>query len=276
MTRPGRPQVHRAQAANDPVVSPVLRRVCLLVLVALLPACNSTVESSAQRSSSSTPSDGRSPSSTAPDMVDNDATSPQDEPGTQTRVADDHARVGTTDPSSAASGADEREELAFEEALRWWPYRPLLRFDGSLEFGKPVEGIFSKSESGGTEADPSKESSTLVFLYQNPAARKQDNDFFSVLAAGGAAVWVTSIPATTPDQLRPTVGDDDRIVEVRGRQAVSEEFWKRDGANADFRLIYWFEYQPDGTQLVWHLSGDPNDFSENDLIAWGNSLTEIQ
>lgn len=199
----------------------------------------------------------------------------EDQPGQQRQVTADDA-AAATHPAAVAKGSDRQQELSLEEALQWWPYRPLLRFDGSLGFGEPVEAIFAKSDSGGSESDPSKESSTLLFLYKNPGAVQKGHDFFSVQAAGGAAVWVTSIPASVPDQLRATVADDDRIVEVRRRPAVSEEFWKREGANADFRLIYWFDYQPDGTQLVWHLSGDPNHFSENDLIAWGNSLIEIE
>lgn len=186
----------------------------------------------------------------------------------------------TGEPEGFASDA-RIEEVSWEAALRWWPYRPVLDGESAIRPGA-AERLFVSSETGGRDGDPRSELSGITLVYEYPDASADDVDLQGVVDGGGLVVGVNFYPPEGPS---PSAGDlNSKPVIVRDHPAHMTEI-RRDGedapaegryqGNVDLRTVFWARPLDSGGTLRWHVANSPEEYSEQETLEWIDGLREV-
>jgi hypothetical protein len=260
----------------------------LFVLICVL----GLIASGCSRGESDPPSSRRSPgATTAPDAAgDEGAEGDPTKPGSGANPARATARPGASagEPEGPRPYSDvpENQRITWEEALEWWPYRPLLRHAQAPkpEFANGRESLFATSKDGGTKGDPRKQFCTLTAFWEVPPYTSDVSDYLSIVANGGMAVTVRFYPPSLPFEKgaqggKPIVvrGTNAWMYELRSDKATADEHEWRFHGSADIRYVQWQEYLPrDGGTIDWLVLTHAVTYSEQDTYAAINAMTEVR
>ncbi|HVL82593.1 MAG TPA: hypothetical protein VM840_13465 [Actinomycetota bacterium] len=234
----------------------------------------------------------RSPSPRTAPTGDDEATNASGQP--------DGTRPGSPRPGSAArrtptpeapgtpvpyARVKENEAVTWEQALAWWPYRPLLRYNGPPKPGLDgSEAVFATSQKGGRKGDPRKEFSVLTVFWQVPGTDSSNSTYLAMVEAGGMAVSARFYPPSIPFEKTAQGG---KAVVVRGTNAwmtelrtdraeAEKESWREYGSQ-DIRYIQWQEYLPrDSGTIDWLVMTHATGWTERESVDAVNAMVEVR
>lgn len=155
------------------------------------------------------------------------------------------------------------------EALRWWPYRPLLVLSSLPRSGWRLIHV-AQSPAGGTAGDPHSPFAALMLIYSYPPGIVENANYEQILEAGGVTLRSTFLSETP---VRGGTEEAGNVFHVRGHVARMREFM-RPSANVDYRIISWSEPLPHGGVLYWELGMSPHRYSKDDAISFAQNLQE--
>jgi hypothetical protein len=165
---------------------------------------------------------------------------------------------------------DERSEAVTEQqALAWWPFRPLLRGSDTWESRFDSFEFVAQSPAGGTAGSPDSENTALLLVYQMADATIDDATYWGVIDEGGVSVRVyhfePSVRYTPMRGSRPTV--------VRGRPAwIWEVRQTEKGKTPDWRTVVWDIPLENGSTIVWEVGSNPTVYDEATILNFTEDL----
>lgn len=164
--------------------------------------------------------------------------------------------------------SEHAEAVSWQDALAWWPHRPVLADEGPMDFGQPSEMIIVGGDHQGRRCKPGKELCYIAGFYQPPGVSLRQTDMQGVLEAGGMVVWTTWFQPGSP--AAPTYPEDEEdLITVRGRPAVIVE-----SENDNFRLIAYYEPHEQGGVVATTFYSAISRRSRQEAVDWGNQLIE--
>lgn len=198
-------------------------------------------------------------------------------------LLEDEAPGGSAGSGSAGGGAnagcvpkspgcpyvsEHAEEVSWQDALAWWPHRPVLADEGPMDFGQASEMVIVGGDHQGRQCKPGKELCYIAALYQPPGVSLRQTDMQGVLEAGGMVVWTTWFQPGSP--AAPTYAeDDDDLITVRGRPTVVVE-----SKNDNFRLMAYYEPHGQGGVVATTFYSAISRRSREAAVDWANQLIE--
>ncbi|HVE91483.1 MAG TPA: hypothetical protein VNE62_04140 [Actinomycetota bacterium] len=225
------------------------------------------------------------PSGTASELAEQSPANPANaspaakKDGTKARATQRPAMPTGPLPTPAPFAKEKvRERITLEQALEWWPHRPVLRVGTAPKPGGE-EAWFATSKDGGRKGDPNKEYTILTLVLQYPPDTAETKTYYQITDAGGATISMRFFPPGLPPK---TPGG--KQVLVRNRPATMWELYKqphpektawREFADQDIRAVNWSEALPnDRGHVDWIVEMNPRLYSEEQTLEFVNSLVE--
>lgn len=165
-----------------------------------------------------------------------------------------------------------RRGLSWREAKVWWGASGELLRGEWFPHGTPQEeslyGIDDRERDG---------YKVLISAYPYRGATAEEDNQWEILKNGGIIVRFVYLP---PGKL-PWYADPlwtEKVVRVRGHTAKLFEALHSEGANVQFRTVYWEEpsAQEAGAQVQYLVEVDPFEYSEHDTIRLIDAMQVVK
>lgn len=177
-----------------------------------------------------------------------------------------------TEPSGDRPLGSGRRRLSWQEARVWWGASgELLRGEWFPKGSPQEEAIY------GTDDRDRDGYKVLISAYSYRGATAEEDNQWEILGNGGIIVRFVYLP---PGEL-PWYSDPlwtEKVVRVRGHTAKLFEALHSEGANVQFRTIYWEEpsSQDAGAQVQYMVEVDPFEYSEEDTIRFIDAMSVLE
>jgi len=168
------------------------------------------------------------------------------------------------------------ERATMEDALRWWPYRPVYSSVTGLRRAK-TQTIIVSSEAGGRRGSAAWYGSQLAIFYTVRSDDIDTSDIYRLVNKGGVSI---SVQRLSPERYQAIedrtakVPPTGRAVVVRGRPGRLNDITRSSGSNVDIRNVEWTEPLPDGSVLWLSVKNSPLIYSDDETVAWIEELSE--
>lgn len=158
----------------------------------------------------------------------------------------------------------------WEEALSWWPYRPVLR---SVSFpGDMKEQLVRVPEDHRPIAS---EGAALHSYYVKPPKTVENTNYWGLMESGALSSSVTYYPRGDEAPPLQVPYRSERKIQVRGHEAVLIEMRKGDQGNRNWRQIIWNIAGPGGSTLHYQIGTDPTIWSEEATVGFVERMEEV-
>lgn len=188
--------------------------------------------------------------------------------------ADDPSGPGSNSTGSEVGHDRFRSaEISRDEALAWWPLRPIL--ESPTMNGQADSGVqyLAKADGDHRRVDPRREPATLMVVYA-PRATPWRSGSWDWIRSAGVLVGVTSVPSSVPAHAAPQLSESGEPVTVRGMPGVLD-WGQGDQGAVRFHILHWLDQADDGTRTTWLVLASEAAFDKAGLLAWVEGLQEV-
>lgn len=167
------------------------------------------------------------------------------------------------------------EQLNFEAAKSWWPYRPIFESREAESSGLTGIWVAYSPRQRGSQGSPHNEVSSLKRFYFPPSIDPGRDSSWDILEAGGLIIETHFYP---PGEEVPFTDESEvpeqEVVIVRDRAARVIELYLERGSNVNVRWIRWEEAQPNGGHVQYVIGTHPKKYTRERSIELVNLFVE--